>query len=363
MNTCIVSSTQRGMPENRQSPTVRRCGAENPADSLHSAGAAPRPASCLAVNAERAGHDPGPLHAACLAQRRASPCVHSEVHVRQHAATHALGIRRLRRLNCVPAAGARATRAAARRKRSRRFAVPLHRHIETSRSRAGYRRVVVYQQATQRCAPWRARMHPRRAKRILGMLGILCALACTPNDTQPITSGAQAAPVCLPYPTDDNTAPRTVAATEQTPALQSSPSPPPSGAVSATDPLATAMRGFARAIETRDTGALLGYVSKQRGLTFLDTIAEPHQKTHLTYEELARDLQTRDLQQGWYSVLLGDDDESFALATACSAGRTWKRAGKRKFVLPDDDLDSRLFVSWRREGARWVIDTIAQPAG
>jgi hypothetical protein len=30
-------------------------------------------------------------------------------------------------------------------------------------------------------------------------------------------------------------------------------------------------------------------------------------------------------------------------------------------VLPDDDADSTLYVLWRREGAHWVVDTIAVP--
>jgi hypothetical protein len=141
---------------------------------------------------------------------------------------------------------------------------------------------------------------------------------------------------------------------------------PPDGSALAADDAAppqsaaAAMEGFARAVERRDAGAVLQYFSK-KGFRYLETIEKPRQVRRVTYAELAQDLIAGPSGSGWYAALLSDEDESFALATASANGRPWREVSNHKFVLPDDEADSTLYVIWRREGERWFVDTLAVP--
>jgi len=137
--------------------------------------------------------------------------------------------------------------------------------------------------------------------------------------------------------------------------------PPASVPINETDSLQAAMDAFAKALSMRDVDAFLSHFSRRRAFTLLGTIDEPYRAARIKYADLSRELHSGDRSQGWYAEFMGDEDESFALSVASAEHRPWKRVGKHKFVLPDDDANSRMFVVWRKEGPRWVIDTIAIP--
>jgi hypothetical protein len=198
-------------------------------------------------------------------------------------------------------------------------------------------------------------MHGLRALALLG----LCSLQLAACDKHLARPPAEDIPKPPPMPQSPETA-------RAQPSASAAPVAPTTQAqpVLVADPasLEAAMLGFARAIDERDVDSFLSYISKKKGFRYVGTIQHPHKVDQVAYKVVARDLQNRDDTQGWYSVLMSNEDESLALSVAGAAGRPWKKAGKLKFVLPDDDLDSTLYVTWRKEESRWVIDSIGIPA-
>jgi hypothetical protein len=109
---------------------------------------------------------------------------------------------------------------------------------------------------------------------------------------------------------------------------------PDAGLQAAADLLELAMRGFVAAIARRDVEQVLGYFSRRTGFTMLGTIERLYQRQHVAYVEFARDLRSRDRDEGWYSVMFDDEDESLAQRAEGALDRPWKRVGVAKFVPP-----------------------------
>lgn len=148
---------------------------------------------------------------------------------------------------------------------------------------------------------------------------------------------------------------------------ESSPSPTPAATSSSTpgppaSSLDEAMRGFMSALVQKDVERFLVYFSRSKPFRYIGTIEVKQRVQLVDYEDLSRALRARDVDRGWYSILFdGGPDDSFAQTVADPERRAWRRVDERKFVPPGDDADSTLFVIWRKERDRWVVDAIAYP--
>jgi len=122
------------------------------------------------------------------------------------------------------------------------------------------------------------------------------------------------------------------------------------------------MAGFIEALSQKDVPAFLEFFSRTKPLRFVRTI-HPKQPTELVkYDVLKRELLARDINRGWYSVLFdGGPDDSLAMTVDDPNKRPWKRVANQKFVPPDDDNDSILFIVWRNENGKWVVEVIGYP--
>ncbi len=123
-----------------------------------------------------------------------------------------------------------------------------------------------------------------------------------------------------------------------------------------------AMAGLIGALVRKDIPAFLQFFSRSRSFRFVGTIQPRRPSDLVKYDDFARELLARDTSRGWYSIIFdGGPDDSLALMVDGSSTRAWKRVTAQKFVPPDDDEDSTLFVTWRKEGGRWVVESIGYP--
>jgi hypothetical protein len=133
-------------------------------------------------------------------------------------------------------------------------------------------------------------------------------------------------------------------------------------AAAAPESLEAAMAGFIDALSRKDVPAFLEFFSRNKPFRFIGTIQPKRQVDLVRFDALARELNARDVDRGWYSVLFdGGPDDSLALTIEDPARRPWRRVKGQKFVPPDDDDDSTLFITWRKENGRWVVDAIGYP--
>lgn len=124
---------------------------------------------------------------------------------------------------------------------------------------------------------------------------------------------------------------------------------------------AEAMRRFVSALVARDMDALARLFPREGHWTYLGTLNDPPLSSTHTGTELARDLAAR---RGLYGSLIEDADlDTFRDHAARTQGRDWVQVGEHRYAPPDmGGAEPRVFIAWRREAGRWVVDAIAEPA-
>lgn len=112
-----------------------------------------------------------------------------------------------------------------------------------------------------------------------------------------------------------------------------------------------------------DVQTFLKYFSRIKPFRYQFTLAKPWHTTVVSYSELKKDFVSKNTESGMYSALFdcGGDDVFRKYADA-TRGEEWTRIGKSKFVHPHEGLSKRVFVIWRKEQGRWVVDAIGDPS-
>lgn len=124
--------------------------------------------------------------------------------------------------------------------------------------------------------------------------------------------------------------------------------------------LNAAMGRFLAALRNRDVEEFLSLFSRKKAWHYIGTLTRPVQVERVTYSQLERDLRRK---SGWYEALIdAGPDDCFRNHVVASEGRPWVLKGKMTFVPPDAGNDMSVFVRWRKEGERWVVDAIAEPS-
>ncbi len=119
------------------------------------------------------------------------------------------------------------------------------------------------------------------------------------------------------------------------------------------------MAGLLKALEDRDVDAFLRFFSQRKPWEFLGTIGDPSEVDEVKFDNLAKDLRSK---AGWYETLFdGGNFDCFRDHVSQTGGRKWTRVSEWKYVPPDGYGGGKVFVSWRREGDRWVVDKIGEP--
>ena len=81
----------------------------------------------------------------------------------------------------------------------------------------------------------------------------------------------------------------------------------------------------------------------------------------VSYQQLALDLERRDENRGYYSLLFdAGPDDCFRQYTE-NATKPWKRVSATRFVPWYEGEASKVWVTWRRAKGAWVIEAIAAP--
>jgi hypothetical protein len=123
--------------------------------------------------------------------------------------------------------------------------------------------------------------------------------------------------------------------------------------------LETRMAAWIQSLREMDTRAFLGFFSRTRPSRYLSTLGGNDKADTITYARLAADMASK---SGWFEVFFdAGGDDVFRDHVLEHAGRPWRRKGLT-FTPPEPDLAGSVWVRWRREGATWVIDTVAEPS-
>lgn len=127
------------------------------------------------------------------------------------------------------------------------------------------------------------------------------------------------------------------------------------------DDLQEAMNGFVKALQNQDLKRFVSYFPEQGNWRYIGTIVEPLQMTESNRAELEKDLAER---SGWYEVFFdAQGDDTFRDYVLMTKGDAWRLSSLNRFSPPDlPDMWNRVYVQWRREANRWVIDAIAEPS-
>lgn len=125
--------------------------------------------------------------------------------------------------------------------------------------------------------------------------------------------------------------------------------------------LAGAMQKFVIALRDKDIEGFADLFPRQSRWTYIGTITDPVQTSEYSHGALLNDLRQ---QTGLYESLYdADGDDTFRDYVMMTDGKPWIRSGENRFSPPGlPDMATSVFVRWRREGQRWVVDAIAEPA-
>jgi hypothetical protein len=127
-------------------------------------------------------------------------------------------------------------------------------------------------------------------------------------------------------------------------------------------PLEASMAKFVEALKNKDTDTFLTLFSQSTPWQYISTITDTPEVSIVKYAELARDLKLKD-QSGWHEILFdASGDDCFRKYVMLDNGAPWKRINDVTFSPPGSDPNSRVYVKWRKEEGKWVIDTIAEPS-
>lgn len=118
------------------------------------------------------------------------------------------------------------------------------------------------------------------------------------------------------------------------------------------------MQALESALRDRDTGAVLRAFSQTQTWSALNTKAEGQPLSSVSYERLAQALESEGELR---DTLLGQGETSLrTYVSGPELGAPWQALGEVQFA-PAGVPKGRVWIAWRREGERWVVDTIAWP--
>jgi hypothetical protein len=91
----------------------------------------------------------------------------------------------------------------------------------------------------------------------------------------------------------------------------------------------------------------------------IDTSADPPKEAEIPFGEFAFDLEHR---TGWYGLLFRSRGgrSLFDIAVATNP-EEWREEAPGRFAHPDENRRHQVWVQWRQEDRRWVVDEIACP--
>jgi hypothetical protein len=123
--------------------------------------------------------------------------------------------------------------------------------------------------------------------------------------------------------------------------------------------LQIAMDRFVVSLRSRDTKSFLGAFSLDKVWYDVNTLEGNQAKVSVTYKKLKRDL---DSKTGFYTTIFdAEGDDCLRDYTMSPYDSPWKMTGPNTFSPPNADEKS-VWVRWRTEKGRWVVDAIAQPS-
>lgn len=121
-----------------------------------------------------------------------------------------------------------------------------------------------------------------------------------------------------------------------------------------------AMDQFVRALADRDGDALLQCFSRKKGFLLTGTSDTPHDSMRFSYVQLEKGLKPGG---DFVGILFGGEgDDNFRDYVEQTAGRAWRTKRPGVFI-PPIEYSLPVFVRWRKEGKRYVVEEIAFPAG
>lgn len=163
----------------------------------------------------------------------------------------------------------------------------------------------------------------------LSAIGVACAVvvACSTEDSAAAPRGANAALVSGPA------------------------TPPPA------QELIEAMAAFARGLRDNDRDAILRAFSQDALWNAINTKSETMRPSRVSYEKLAEALNTEGALR---TSLVGEGEGSLRTYVTGAHAKDWIPLNQYQFAPPAVAQGS-VWIAWRPEAARWVIDTIAWP--
>ena len=135
------------------------------------------------------------------------------------------------------------------------------------------------------------------------------------------------------------------------------------GPVASTQSTATKsppMTRFIQALQKKDTRTFLSFFSTTVAWNYVSTITDPPMSTKIQFKELKADLEGK---KGWYESLFdAGGDDCFRDWVMGTDGSNWVEKRPCRFVRQQVEGKDTVYVEWRKEGNRWVVATIAEPA-
>jgi hypothetical protein len=110
-----------------------------------------------------------------------------------------------------------------------------------------------------------------------------------------------------------------------------------------------AMAAFVEAVRTRARKKLPAFLCTSGRLRVLNTLEKPYRRSTMRCDRLV------DLDD----LLFGDD--GFRDYVMMDGRKAWRPQGDQSYA-PPYRIGDPIYVRWRREGERWVIDEIAMPS-
>jgi hypothetical protein len=121
--------------------------------------------------------------------------------------------------------------------------------------------------------------------------------------------------------------------------------------------LTDAMASFARALRESDREAFLRSFSQGALWNAINTKSQTMTPSRVSYEKLSDALNTEGLLR---ASLMGDGESSLRTYVTGAYAKDWTPLNQYQFA-PAGVSHGSVWIAWRPEGDRWVVDTIAWP--
>ena len=121
------------------------------------------------------------------------------------------------------------------------------------------------------------------------------------------------------------------------------------------------MAAFIRALQQKDRETFLSFFPTSGPWYYMSTITQPPSVTSVEPAVMKADFEQR---RGMYEALFdADGDDSFRDWVMNAEVSAWVESAPGRFVRQKMSGRDSVYVEWQREGDRWVVRTIAEPAG